>query len=248
MHTAIKTKYSIGQIIYTVYGDDGDARVHCWKITNLGFKLVGEEVFHSDDYVSAISLEIPENDAFGTIIRDHDILTFDEAKARLLAQIRPLFENALALLPYNENAGGMPHATRRDLVLIESPFAPVQGPEAKGLSEQEYADAIAENVAFAKKAVRDCLSRGESPYATHLFFPQPGMIDDRDADQRHLGIQAGLDWGSRADRTVVYLDRGMSKGMIQGIERARSEGRPVIYRILATGKEFTSQREAMAAI
>jgi hypothetical protein len=131
------------------------------------------------------------------------------------------------------------------LVLIESPFAPVQGPEAVGLNKDEYAAAIAENIAYAKAAVRDCLSKGEAPYASHIFFTQEGLLDDRDPEQRKLGIEAGLLWGAAAQKTVVYIDRGMSNGMRQGIARAKAEGRAVIYRSLVTGEESTEYDEML---
>ena len=131
------------------------------------------------------------------------------------------------------------------LVLIESPFAPIQGPEAIGLTDKQYAAAIADNIAFAKAAVRDCLDRNSAPYASHLFFPQDGIMDDRDPKKRKIGIEAGLLWGSKADLTAVYIDRGMSQGMIHGIKRAEAEGRPIVYRVLATGSEFMTYSEAI---
>ena len=119
------------------------------------------------------------------------------------------------------------------LTLIESPFAPINGHE--GLTDDEYQAAIADNIAYAKAAVRDCLARNEAPYASHIFFTQDGLLDDRDAEQRRLGIEAGLLWGKAAQKSAVYIDRGISKGMKQGIERAQSEGRPVVYRSFLKG-------------
>jgi len=99
--------------------------------------------------------------------------------------------------------------------------------------ESPYAGDIERNVYYAKAAVRDCLSRGESPYASHLFFTQPGILDDTNKQQRALGIEAGLAWGEKADATVVYTDLGISEGMKQGIERAAKSGRPIHLRTLA---------------
>lgn len=100
------------------------------------------------------------------------------------------------------------------LVIIESPFA----------------GNVERNIAYAKAAVRDCLKRGESPYASHLFFTQPGILDDDKPDERKLGIAAGLAWGERADATVVYTDFGTTEGMKQGIERAQAAGRTIEFR------------------
>lgn len=102
------------------------------------------------------------------------------------------------------------------LVILESPFA----------------GDVEANIAYAKACVHDCLLRGESPYASHLFFTQPGILDDNDPAERTLGINAGLAWGDKADATVVYTDRGMSSGMRYGIERAEKAGRPIEYRTL----------------
>jgi len=105
-----------------------------------------------------------------------------------------------------------------EIVIIESPF--------KGRTPAEEA----ENIAYAKEAMRDSLYRGEAPFASHLLYPQ--MLDDADEDERRMGIEAGLKIGQLADRTVVYTDRGISSGMKQGIKRAEDEGRPVEYRSL----------------
>lgn len=93
--------------------------------------------------------------------------------------------------------------------------------------ESPYAGDVEANVAYAREAARDCLRRGESPYASHLFFTQPGLLDDSDPVQRRLGIEAGLAWGEAADATVVYEDLGISDGMALGIARALAQGRPV---------------------
>jgi hypothetical protein len=72
-------------------------------------------------------------------------------------------------------------------VIIESPYAALFPAE------------IEKNVAYAKAAVLDCLKRNEAPYASHLFFTQPGLLDDKDKIQRKLGIESGLVWGEAAD-------------------------------------------------
>ena len=106
------------------------------------------------------------------------------------------------------------------LVIVESPFA---NPDP--LEHQV-------NVDFARACLRDCLLRGEAPLASHLLYTQPGVLDDNIPDERALGIDAGLVWGDLADASVVYTDRGTSRGMRYGIERAEANGRPVEYRRL----------------
>lgn len=106
------------------------------------------------------------------------------------------------------------------LVIVESPF--------KG---DDYRATNA-NIVYARAAVRDCLLRGEAPIASHLLYTQDGILDDRVDNERMLGIEAGLLWGAKADKTVVYMDRGISAGMEAGILRAKAEWRAVEYRTL----------------
>ena len=91
------------------------------------------------------------------------------------------------------------------------------------------------NRAYAKLCVRDSLKRGESPYASHLFFDQPGILDDTDTADRELGIEAGLAWGEAAELVAVYTDRGISDGMRFGVDRHEKNGIPVEYRTLPKG-------------
>lgn len=106
--------------------------------------------------------------------------------------------------------------------------------------ESPYAGDVRTNLAYARACMADCLRRGEAPYASHLLYTQPGVLDDTVPEERTLGIEAGLAWGARADMTVVYMDRGISPGMKQGVQRANEQGRPVVYRNLggAWGKAW----------
>ena len=105
-------------------------------------------------------------------------------------------------------------------VLIESPLA---SPTIEGLVR---------NKKYARECMRDCLSKGEAPYASHLLYAQEGLLDDDIPAERALGIHAGLVWGKEATKTIVYTDLGISLGMERGIKRAKEEGREVIYREL----------------
>ena len=98
--------------------------------------------------------------------------------------------------------------------------------------ESPYAGDVERHVAYARACMADCLRRGEAPFASHLLYTQPGVLDDGKPDERALGIAAGLAWGDRADATVVYTDHGLSSGMREGISRARAAGRAVEYRTL----------------
>lgn len=103
-----------------------------------------------------------------------------------------------------------------DLVIVESP----------------YSGKTRLNERYARACLRDCLIRGEAPLASHLLYTQPGVLLDADPSERALGIEAGLAWGAKAARTVVYVDLGVSNGMREGIARAAAEGRPVETRLL----------------
>jgi hypothetical protein len=103
-----------------------------------------------------------------------------------------------------------------NLVILESPFA----------------GGVDRNVAYARLCLRDCLLRGESPIASHLLYTQPGVLDDNIPEERQLGINAGLEWGRVAEKSVIYTDLGISGGMKYGITRAEKEGRPVEFRNL----------------
>ena len=104
----------------------------------------------------------------------------------------------------------------RRLVIVESP----------------YAGCVEANVEYARACVRDSLARGEAPIASHLLYTQPGILDDDIPAERQWGIGAGLAWRAVADASVVYTDRGISRGMRYGIEAARKAGLPVELRTL----------------
>jgi hypothetical protein len=96
--------------------------------------------------------------------------------------------------------------------------------------ESRYNGDVERNVAYAKRAMRDSLERGEAPIASHLLYTQ--VLDDSVPTDRALGIIAGLAWGTVAEATVVYADLGISSGMQHGIDHANGHGRPVEYRWL----------------
>ena len=110
------------------------------------------------------------------------------------------------------------------LVIIESPFAATTMEQA------------ARHIAYARAALRDSLLRGEAPFASHLLYTQPGVLDDGDREERRVGIIAGLEWGEWADLVAVYEDLGISPGMEQGIASAHRRGMHVESRRLDPAK------------
>lgn len=102
------------------------------------------------------------------------------------------------------------------LVILESPFA----------------GDVQANIEYARKCVRHSLSLGEAPIASHLLYTQKGILDDNIPEERNWGINAGLAWKKVAQGSVVYADRGISKGMEYGIKAAKAAGLPVEIRYI----------------
>ena len=98
--------------------------------------------------------------------------------------------------------------------------------------ESPYAGNVKENIRYLQACMRDCLLRGEAPYASHGLYTQPGVLDDLVAEERQHGIEAGFAWRRVAELTVVYHDLGLSSGMRYGIDDAIARGCPVEYRSL----------------
>ncbi len=98
--------------------------------------------------------------------------------------------------------------------------------------ESPYAGDIERNLRYLRACLRDCLMRGEAPFASHALYTQPGVLDDNDRAQRALGMDAGFAWGREAYATVVYADLGLSGGMKAGIDSALYMKRTVETRYL----------------
>jgi hypothetical protein len=105
----------------------------------------------------------------------------------------------------------------RPIVIIESP----------------YAGDVRKNTAYYRAAIRDCLLKGEAPFASHALYTQPGVLDDNTPTERSLGIDAGFAFRHVAAKTVVYVDLGISEGMKLGIYHAKSVGHLLEYRTLS---------------
>lgn len=106
---------------------------------------------------------------------------------------------------------------------------------------------IARNLRYLRACMLDCLARGEAPFASHALYTQPGVLLDSDPDEREKGIEAGLVWGEVAQKTVVYTDLGISRGMQYGIANARARGRPYEIRQIGGWEEVIRERCAMSA-
>lgn len=98
----------------------------------------------------------------------------------------------------------------------------------KVIIESPFAGDVKRNIEYAIKCMQDSFNRGEYPFASHLLYTQ--CLDDTIPNERTLGIDAGLEWGKHAEKTVVYTDLGISKGMKYGIKKALDNGRLIEYR------------------
>lgn len=106
-----------------------------------------------------------------------------------------------------------------------SPFRPV-------IIESPYAGDVARNKAYLQRCIRDCIARGESPYASHQMLTD--ALDDTNPAEREQGIKAGFAWRAMSLYTVVYIDYGTSRGMQCGIEAAHEIQHPIEYRKIGT--------------
>ena len=110
--------------------------------------------------------------------------------------------------------------TRMKRVIVESPF--------KGEVER--------NKLYLERCLRDCIMRGESPYASHKMLTD--CLDDDDPKEREMGISAGYAWWTAGDLVVFYVDFGWSGGMTRAWERCRKEGIPYETRTLPADAEY----------
>lgn len=98
--------------------------------------------------------------------------------------------------------------------------------------ESPYKGDIERNVTYARACAYDCIKRDEAPFASHLFYTQPGILDDDMPEERMKGIRAGQVWGEVADLIAVYVDYGITEGMKLSIEYYKRLGIPIEERRL----------------
>lgn len=103
--------------------------------------------------------------------------------------------------------------------------------------ESPYAGDLERNRKYLNRAIRDCASRGESPYASHMMLTE--ALDDTDYHERLAGINLGLAWGSVADKIVVYTDYGISGGMKLALDEHSRRYRSIEYRRIGKNVEET---------
>lgn len=106
-------------------------------------------------------------------------------------------------------------------VVLETPF--------KG---KDWTDTD-ENIRFARLCGHDSIAcHGEAWFASHLLYTQEGVLNDKIPEERELGIEGGFAWKEVSDLTVVYINRGISRGMHFGVRKSIALRQPVEYRVL----------------
>lgn len=110
--------------------------------------------------------------------------------------------------------------------------------------ESSFAGDALRNLAYLRACMKDCLMRGESPYASHGLLTQ--VLDDSVPSERELGIVAGFHWADKADLRAIYVDCGLSAGVRRGILRAIDIGQPIEFRSLPEWKPSTRRSPTRA--
>lgn len=101
-------------------------------------------------------------------------------------------------------------------VYIESPFASIES------------DLFELYKNYVHLAIRDCIERGEAPFASHAFYTN--YLDDSQREQRVQGMEMGQSWAEVSGLIAVYEDYGISKGMHWGMSLARQRGQKIEHR------------------
>ena len=114
------------------------------------------------------------------------------------------------------------------LVVIESPYA--------GTPEE-----VQRNLRYLRACMKDCLDRGEAPFASHGLYTQPGVLDDLVPAERDKGILAGFYVSRRLDARAFYMDLGESSGMHGARTDANEYRQPVEDRLLGGDWSVTDE-------
>lgn len=142
------------------------------------------------------------------------------------------------------------------LVIIESPLGSREDGSKLDLNKLGDQAEYRRNETYARRALLDSLRRGEAPFASHILYPL--VLRDADPEERRMGMQAGFAWGEAVTmldeidgstsverpRRVVYVDYGITPGMLEGIEIARRQRAPVEYRKIGKNADLMSSHEA----
>lgn len=106
----------------------------------------------------------------------------------------------------------------------------------KTVIESPYAGDVETNKGYLIACIRHSLYAGEAPFASHLMYTT-ALCDDI-PEERKLGIEAGFEWHSVAEKIVFYVDLGISRGMMLSFEK-NYKTRGIVFRSLKMKTEKT---------
>ena len=107
------------------------------------------------------------------------------------------------------------------LVFVESPH------KGKNWEKTE------ENKKYALDCMKDCfINYNEAPFASHIAYIHEGLLDDKNPEERKMGMEAGWAYARYTEASVFYIDFGMSEGMKAGLENAMENKRRIEFRSL----------------
>lgn len=133
--------------------------------------------------------------------------TWDQTVSILTSRVGVDQKDPVDYILYCPATGDVFEPVRGSMVpcVIESPFAAGNG------------HSVEDNRSYLRRAIRWCVESGYTPYASHEMLTH--AFDDSNADERALGIRAGLDM-SKALRNLAgakiffFTGHGWSKGML----------------------------------
>jgi hypothetical protein len=84
------------------------------------------------------------------------------------------------------------------------------------------------NTEYVKLAIQDSVERGESPVAFHLLYSD--IYDINNPQHNAIVKKLKESWSLLSKKTVVYIDEGVSEGMLDGITDAAARGKEIEFR------------------
>lgn len=108
--------------------------------------------------------------------------------------------------------------------------------------ESPYAGDVKANEAYLAECIAHSLGRREAPFASHGFYVH--YLDDKDAEQRQIGIACRHAWASHADVVRFYTDRGLSTGMWEAYLHALNAEKAIdVVSIVGNGAHYQDHCE-----
>lgn len=98
--------------------------------------------------------------------------------------------------------------------------------------ESPFAGDIERNLRYVRACMRDCILKGEAPFASHALYTQPGVLNDDVPEEREIGMNLGWHVMRHAKKSFIYTDLGWSSGMVRGFNAAMDQGVDVAIRRL----------------